>query len=347
MTWPWKNADSRPWRKPRGPAGGERCHACRDAPVQTVLAVDVDDEDTPGYHVCHGCEDRLLTSSLRPVEWYNLAVRYGATRALLHDDLYSEDGAAEQPNRRVRNPHQYPAPTLSEVRNDVERLLDYCSTRYRLDEATRNALAAHDPRRILESFDRRLAASLRADMEAVALEICAEVLGRQAEEWVRGRWEGRSGVTHPLIRASAACLPDPEGYDRSVAALDALPPKQRPWDALAYFRSPRTLDWIEANLQRPVTSDWGALAAASGLSWERASRWLDAGRPLSLVALDALLAILDPGTVHTRRQQTALASPAPVDEMLARLNEYARADPAPRMTDSVRAITHYLLEQRS
>ena len=49
------------------------------------------------YRVCAGAAGRLETRSLRPREWFNLAVIHGPFEFLLHDDFYSEDGEACQP----------------------------------------------------------------------------------------------------------------------------------------------------------------------------------------------------------------------------------------------------------
>lgn len=332
MIWRWLRDDA------------ERCHACQAAPVQRVVAVE--DPGEPGYRICRACKGRLLAYSLRPLEWYNLAVRYGPTRALLHDDLYTEDGIAEQPKEFVVDRPLFPAPRLDEVRGDLERLIDYRLSRYQTDDATSDALAAHDAEAMLASFDRRLASSVRADLEDVLLDVCATVLGPRAEAWVRGRWEGRTGATYQLIRASARCLPDPDGFERAVAGLAAVPERMRPWSALAYFRSEKTLDWIERNVQRPVTPDWGILAAQSQLTWERAARWLDAGRPMSLVALDGLLYSV------ARYNETAGEGPpdragvAPRREMIGRLEQYARADPAHRVETTVRAIVSQIERYR-
>ena len=61
--------------------------------------------------------------------------------------------------------------------------------------------------------------------------------------------------------------------------------------ALNFVRHEKVLDWIEKNIHRTtnVGTNWGHLAASSYLSWDRTNKWLTHGRPMSLVALDALL----------------------------------------------------------
>src|SRR4051812_35320416 len=63
--------------------------------------------------------------------------------------------------------------------------------------------------------------------------------------------------------------------------------------ALNFIRNEkvRDWDWIEENVHREknIGTNWGHLAASSYLSWDRADKWLTNGRPLSLIALDAIL----------------------------------------------------------
>jgi hypothetical protein len=325
--------------------GGERCDACRAAPVQCVVTEDAE-EDEPGYRVCRACEPRLLTCSLRPLEWYNLAVRYGPWRALLHDDMYGEDGTAEQPKAEVVDPHLFPAPTLDDVRGDVERLVDFALTRYTIESGLQAALAAHDADEVLQALDRRIDGALRADARELALEICAAALGVRAEAWVRRQWSPGATPSEALLHASACCLPPGEGFDRAVAAIVAQPPGRRLWLSLRWFRSEKTLDLIEQYVERPATGDWGMLAADSCLSWERAARWLDLGRPLSLVALDGLYRCIARRTPYVHGQPPELAGPMPVDEMIERLEAYARADPQHRPETTVKAIVELLQHAR-
>ncbi|MDI9859483.1 hypothetical protein [Flectobacillus roseus] len=60
---------------------------------------------------------------------------------------------------------------------------------------------------------------------------------------------------------------------------------------LSLIRNDKVLDWIEINIHRTVNigQNWGHLVASSYLSWSRAEKWLSAGRPLCLVALDGIM----------------------------------------------------------
>lgn len=45
--------------------------------------VESSDEPKQPYQLCHQCNERLLSYSLRPIEWYNLAVLHSPKQFLL------------------------------------------------------------------------------------------------------------------------------------------------------------------------------------------------------------------------------------------------------------------------
>jgi len=114
---------------------------------------------------------------------------------------------------------------------------------------------------------------------------------------------------------------------------------------LNWIRGEKVLDWIERSSLRTtnVTLNWGHLAASAYFNWERAERWLTKGRPLSLIALDALLFCT---TVGERLNQSPwmrdnkpklMDNPKP--EIVAkRLQEYLRMDSVPRTKNAVEKI---------
>ncbi|MDB5439999.1 MAG: hypothetical protein JWM33_2426, partial [Caulobacteraceae bacterium] len=113
--------------------------------------------------------------------------------------------------------------------------------------------------------------------------------------------------------------------------------------ALVDFHSPQVLDWIERTVKSPVSDRWGYLAARSCLTWAVVSRWLAAGRPLSLVAVDALLEIYCP-----RPSARPSAAPEILDQpqaavVVRALRDAAQDDPVPRVEKAVAAIERQLL----
>ena len=279
--------------------------------------------------------------SLRPLEWYNLAAVHGPFQFLLHDDFYEEDGTACQPEEDVADAWLFLAPTLEEVSGDLDRLLEYARTRWFLDKPVVEALSRHSKGSVLRSLQNRVAANPCSDVKVLAYGICAQVLYESAEEWIRAEWESFT-PTHllALAEASANCLPNEEGYALVVNAIADVPSKEIVYRAaaLSWFRSEATLDWIERNISDPLAEDWGRLAAVSNLKWERVAKWLASGRPLSLVALDALKACGHYNTLILKRFKPKLLEPAPVHEMNAVLDGYLDRDSAPRVRSAVIAI---------
>ena len=114
---------------------------------------------------------------------------------------------------------------------------------------------------------------------------------------------------------------------------------------LNFLRYEKVLDWIESNTHRMVNigDNWGQLAASSLFSWVRADKWLSKGRPLSLIALDALILCT---TIDQRlnqslwiRQINPKLNDNPGPEIIAnRLRKYLEIDNVPRTQNSVRKI---------
>ena len=113
-----------------------------------------------------------------------------------------------------------------------------------------------------------------------------------------------------------------------LLAVDTSRPGQYACMALAAFGDASVLDWIEDNVPPLVTSDWGALAAVSDFSWERATAWLRSGRPISLVALDALKESAKTGTIEW----------PPYEEVELGLSDYLANDGAPRVKQAINFV---------
>lgn len=316
------------------------CQACKSTPVETI--VESDNPQQP-FQLCRACAYRLETMSLRPLEWYNLASIHSPFQFLLHDDFYDEDGTACQPDEDVVDAELFPAPTLEEISDDVERLLDYARTRWFIEEPIVEALSRHSKDAVLHSLQIRVTANPSLDSKGFAYEICAKVLGRTAEEWIRKEWEWFApALLFSLAEASASCLPGEEGYNLVVNALAEVPRKElaRAAAALSWFRSESTLDWIEQNISDPLLDDWGRLAAVSNLKWERMSKWLASGRPLSLIALDALVSCWHYDTPALRQFAPKLLEPVSIEEMTATLEKYSNGDSVPRVRNAVESVTN-------
>ena len=265
------------------------CEACRQRPVAEVIGDD--DRDEP-YRLCRECGARLRRLALRPLEWFNLAAIHGWRKYFLHDDFYEQDGTASQPKVENYSTDGIQAPSLDQASRSLPRLVDYCITRWWLDAPEFEAFRASADEAVLQELQRRGQAGNRHIL-AVTFRLCANVLGSTATAWVREQYT-RAQTDDELFswaEAAASCLPPPEGLHKTIDALHAFQGgelRERK-TALTWFRSPAVLDWIEIHAPRAnVTEDWGQLAALSDLPWSRVREWLLRGRPLSLIALDAL-----------------------------------------------------------
>jgi hypothetical protein len=242
--------------------------------------------------VCGECGERLRRLALRPLEWFNVAAVHGWRKFLLHDDFYDQDGTACQPNIENYSDDGMLAPSIDQASLSLQRLVDYCITRWWPGAPEYEAFNAFAGEAILDELRRRAVARNRHVL-AVTFQLCANVLGRNAAPWVRAQYT-RAQADNALFywaEAAASCLPEREGLNKTMDALRPLQGRElrERKGALLWFRAPAVLDWIELNAPRAhVTGDWGQLAARSDLTWSRAQDWLSRGRPLSLIAVDAL-----------------------------------------------------------
>jgi hypothetical protein len=245
----------------------------------------------------------------------------------------------------VERPEDFPAPKLEDVEHDAGMLLDYSITRWHFDGNVAAAWASLSRLKVLEVLSQRFGAAGNLEIRSRVLEICASALDEAGADFVRYAWgDYPTAVALPsLAKASAACLPFREGFDRVVAAL-AQEEGSRKRDlmlSLGYFHSPEALDWIEKHIFEPITESWGYLAAASKLDWPRVEGWFEQGRPLSLVAIDALAAIIRPQSPFLRAYGPRLHQPPSADQLRRVLSAYAELDRVPRVQQRTSALlTH-------
>lgn len=318
------------------------CQACERQPYTAIERCD--DAEEP-YLVCAGCHVRLHGRALRPLEWFNLAKRHGWSKFLLHDDFYDDDGQASQPEDDVEDAECYPAPTLHDVQGSGSRLLEYTITRWHLTDDVRAAWRLLPQSDVLATLSQQFAGTRNREVRAAVLRVAA-LLGHGGESVALQAWRAYPDVGSfwSLGEATASCLPPEDGFHRVVSALASMegPEWQESFPALAHFRSTRTLDWIESHVTEPLGQAWGYLAAASALSWPRAEKWLELGRPLSLVAVDALLAIAKPRTPFLQHIRPSFAEAPSEAVMRYAIELLMQRDPVPRVTQRGRALIELL-----
>lgn len=323
------------------------CESCRTRPVEILEAPD---KGLQPYRLCSQCHNRFINYALRPSEYFNLASIHGHSFHL-HDDFYDyETGEATQPKIDVEEAENFPFPDLQAINTDLEKLVDYACVQYFTSNDVIELLKACNKEAVLECIGSKV--DYNRSISYKAFEITAKVLGSYAGDWVRQQWNKREENELLIFApALAACLPFDEAFSIVTNEIEqsteiALADNS---SALLYFQSSKTLDWINSIKDRikNVSSIWGVLAAASTFDWQAAEKWLDEGRPLSLIALDALIYCT---TTGERRSQalwlrenppTLLNAPKP-DTIANTLTAYLKKDSVPRTKSAVRQIINNL-----
>ena len=116
-------------------------------------------------------------------------------------------------------------------------------------------------------------------------------------------------------------------------------------NALNYIQYEKVLNWIEENKSKikNISLSWGQVAASSHFDWNYAKKWISQGRPLSLIALDALEFCT---TKNNRENQSLwirelnpkLKNSVNLEIIAQELNEYAKKDNKPRVRNKVKKI---------
>jgi hypothetical protein len=326
------------------------CESCRVRPVEVS---EQPDEGMQRYRLCTQCHDRLINYALRPLEFFNLAAIHGHGYHL-HDDFYDyETGEATQPEIEVEKPERFPFPDLQVIKTDIEKLVDYAFVQYFTSKEVVELLKGFDKQAVLKYIAFKV--DYNSSINYKAYEIAAKVLGTYAADWIRGQWSRRKERELLILApALAACLPFDEGFSMVTKEVEHSPDNLLADNssALLYFQSNKTLEWIEKVKERinNVSSQWGTLSAASMFDWHTAEKWLNEGRPLSLIALDALVYCTTRGERLNQplwlRENPPTLLNAPKPEMIANtLTAYLEKDSVPRTKTAVKQIIHNLFAE--
>lgn len=326
------------------------CEACRISPA-TNLIPDTElggsvDRRNHSYRLCYACGQKLIRKSLRPIEWFNLAAIHGPDRDLLWGH-YADDGRAHDPDTIDYSTDGMLAPALGQAARSIGTLLDYCATRQRLDAIEFGAFNAFDHREILAYVEERISYD-RPQISITCFDTCADVLGSSAESFIldQDHRTFSGDVFGAWARAVAKCVPEDQGFQLVCEALSyRLTPRQS-WQvrSLVWFQSRHAIDWIKANAPaKEVTDQWGIVASVSKLSWKDVEAWLSHGRPLRLIALDALKFCIDQRYVREFRLVWPVLHDRPDDETIKRaMRTTADSDDAPRVVASCEFISRNL-----
>ncbi len=318
------------------------CQSCKTKSVEVT-----DDCDNPvyPYRVCKDCHERLINRSLRPREYFNLSAQHGTTY-LLNDDFYDNNGSACDPEIELAIDHTLAFPEFSEL-YDLPSLVDYAIVEWWLSDRVVGALKGFPKKEILRELDTRI--TLNKSLSARIYQLAAYALGSYADEWIVKQWQLRTDKNFPAFaEALAMCLDPVLGFELYTKQLGEIADPGRlaeTMTGLIYLQSKLTLGWIETNVTRVsnISDGWGYLAVASQFDWPTAERWLQGGRPLSLIALDALAnCAVTSETMNTtpwlRENPQRLLSPKSIDEMNSALMKYGETDKVPRVRTKINYI---------
>ena len=310
------------------------CESCET----TKASITEEIEAGPPYKLCKDCHHRLINRALRPLEYFNLTAKHGHSY-LLHDDFYdNKNGEATASEIDVVDAEEFPFPTLDEIKHDTSRLIDFAIVQFIMDDSVSDLIKTHDKTVVLDILKKRFIAN--EGLKYKLLEIAANGLGSFAESWVRDIWKNRRNEDLSIYaEALAKCLPFEEAFQALTNELEKEDNKQlgHKIGVLIHFGRPETLDWIEKVKGRIVniSDSWGNLTAASKFDWKRAQKWIHTGRPLSLIALDALMYCTTIGDRQNeipwfRKHPPALIDADKPENIAAIVNDYMKKDSVPR-----------------
>lgn len=320
-----------------------KCESCNTRVAELEQS---SSDGNPPYLLCTTCHQRLIDRALRPLEFFNLSAIHG-NEYYLHDDFYDRlTGEATQSKVEVTDAKLFPFPQLDQVGENLHRLVDYACVECTISDRVIALLKQHNKDELLAYLKYKV--RYNRAINDKAYKIAAEVLATAAGEWLRNEWENRR-AQEVLIFAEALsrCLDFDEAFDKLTTEIEVSNDRQLLDNsvALIYFKDHRVLDWMEKISPRIVNvpSTWGAIAAASQFSWERAEAWLSLGRPLSLICLDALVFCTTKGeNVHhplwLRKDRPILLHQPGIDVFSNVLGGYLAQDKTRRTSAAIEQI---------
>ncbi len=116
---------------------------------------------------------------------------------------------------------------------------------------------------------------------------------------------------------------------------------------VAYTGIVEAIDWLEANVDSPVTESWGTAATLLGVPWPRVAGWLAAQDARQLMALDTLIAYRAPAPNMSPLHQIAspvLPEPPTEAVMEAILEDMLRTRSTPRIKKAIETIRSHAPE---
>ena len=339
-----------------------KCESCKIELIEFTIPVNQGLEngiwDEPNnhseYRLCKSCSNRLKNLALRPLEYFNLAAIHGH-RFYLQNDFYDyETGEALQPKFEVTEIDKFKFPEFNEIKNDLEKLIDLAIVQYFTGEYVINQLKQFHKKEAIEILKAKV--KYNRGINYKAYEIAGKVAKSESYEWIKEEWK----VSHKdelQIFAEPICnsFEPEEAFELLSQELEYNNDKflSENISILLYLKSPLVLDWIEKVQQRirSVNSQWGQLAASSKFDWKRAQKWLNSGRPLSLISLDALILCTTRGKRLNQSLWMRKLNPSLIDRpepklMVTVLKEYESKDSVPRTRNAINRVIGNVFETK-
>ena len=331
-----------------------KCESCKIEPIELTIPVNAglengiwdDANNESEYKLCKSCSHRLENLALRPLEYFNLAAIHGSSFHL-HDDFYDyENGEACQPNIEVTEVDKFKFPEFKEIKNNLNKLIDFAFVQFYTDEYVLDQLRLFDKKEMLEIIKNKV--KYNRSINYKAYEIAGKVAKSESYQWIKEEWASRQ-KNELQIFAEAICnsFKSEEAYDLITRDLESKDDKylRENISALIYLQSSQVLNWIEKVQDKiiNVSSQWGQLAASSSFNWDRATSWLESGRPLSLIALDAISLCTTKGkrlnqSLWMRKLNPTLVDSPKPELIAAKLKEYESRDNVPRTRNAINRI---------
>jgi hypothetical protein len=315
-----------------------KCESCN---INNIEIEEPSEHGLNPFRLCRCCHERLLSLTLRPLEYFNLTAIHGHVY-LLHDDIYDDKGNAEQPQIEMIDAEKFPFPILDDIKTDLKKVVDFAVVQYFTSNEIIALIKNQDKQSVLNYLDQKI--SYNKAINYKIYEIAAKALGHFAANWIREQWNRRTeGELSIYAIALACCLPFEEAFDIATKEIEDSNEKNFAENAytLRHFQNSKTLSWIEKNSSRikNVTQSWGGLASVSQFNWQIADRWLNLHRPLSLIAIDALyFCTTTTGDQQLMINPQPLKNAPPAEAIAKRLQEYLTVDNVSRTRSTVDAI---------
>jgi hypothetical protein len=300
------------------------------------------------------CLKLYLNRSLRPDYWYNLAKFIGPNASLLHDDLYSDNGMPEQPLMDIDGfEYEKHALNRSDLANDsLEWVYEYLTRHILLEDKI-----------VIKEFQKEIAATtiiniINNTSVHEMIEKCYILLKHYCHDSKKIKILTRNRINNhldeywfslgslairvldfaeiaPIIRGK---LLDYKGkYLKDRIHL------------FSHFGSINALPILrEIILKRdvPLMYDLGAVYRSLNPNWEDIQIDIENGRPMSLIALDALW--IEDSNQYQRYFNGKILSKIIItdDDFEKYIINYGVKDSAPRVIDAINMVTKRRLKYK-